>query len=240
MTESIVIERRFRGPSESGNGGYSAGLVAGAVPQPAEVTLRKPPPLDRPLRLTVDGDRVEARADDELIAEGGPAGALDLEPPRTVGYDEAERAAASYAGLQAHIFPECFTCGPAREPGDGLRLFTGPVEPGLVAAPWVPHESVGDPDGTVPLPVVWAALDCPGAWAGEIGEARPAVLGRLAVDVRRPVRAGEPHVVLGWALDEQPRKFLAGSALLDAEGAVLAVGRATWVRISLDWKPTAG
>ena len=54
---AIVIDRRFRGPNDSGNGGYSAGRFAlahgGDV---VEVTLRLPPPLDTPLVL--DGERI--------------------------------------------------------------------------------------------------------------------------------------------------------------------------------------
>ena len=57
---AIVIDRRFRGPDDSGNGGYSAGLFAlehgGDV---VEVTLRLPPPLETPLEL--DGERIVRR-----------------------------------------------------------------------------------------------------------------------------------------------------------------------------------
>lgn len=239
MIETLIVERRFRGPESSGNGGYSAGLLAELLPQPTEVTLRRPPPLDRPMRTRerADGDGgVELLDDDTLVAEATTA-AVDLVPPATVSFDEAVQAAEQYAGLGTHPFPGCFTCGPARSPGDGLRIFPGPVAPGVVAAPWVPDESlcVG---GFVRLPVVWAALDCPGAWAGEVSEGRPAVLGRLAVDVRRPVAGGERLVALGWTLEDHPRKFLTGTALLTDAGEVCAVGRATWVRIGAGWADT--
>ncbi|HSK25595.1 MAG TPA: hypothetical protein VK894_01620, partial [Jiangellales bacterium] len=57
----FLVERRFRGPAESGNGGYVAGLLAarvGAVPggSAAVVTLRLPPPLETPLATVADGD----------------------------------------------------------------------------------------------------------------------------------------------------------------------------------------
>src|SRR5580765_2437622 len=49
---AIVIVRRFRGPDESGNGGYSAGLFAPAHGgDVVEVTLRLPPPLETALEL---------------------------------------------------------------------------------------------------------------------------------------------------------------------------------------------
>ena len=48
----VTIGRRYRGPLTSGNGGYSAGRLAAFVDAPAvEVTLRLPPPLERPLQV---------------------------------------------------------------------------------------------------------------------------------------------------------------------------------------------
>ena len=47
MGEEVVIDRRFRGPPASANGGYTCGLVAAALGTwAAEVNLRVPPPLD--------------------------------------------------------------------------------------------------------------------------------------------------------------------------------------------------
>ena len=48
---SLVVERRFCGPAESGNGGYVSGLLAQRVGadaggSAAVVTLRMPPPLE--------------------------------------------------------------------------------------------------------------------------------------------------------------------------------------------------
>ena len=232
MTQQITIARRFRGPARSGNGGYSAGLVAEAFGGAAEVTLRKPPPLDRPLDLVRDGDRIEVCDGDALVAEARPAGPMDdVIPPRTVTLEEAADATSRYAGHEAHLFPECFTCGPAREAGDGLRIFPGPVGDGLLAATWAPDPSVSADGRTVRSAALWAALDCPSGWAGELSAARPAVLGRIAVDVRRDVEVGQPLVVLGWPVEDQPKKFHCGAAILDADGEVMALARATWVRI---------
>ncbi len=44
--EMVVIERRFRGPADSGHGGYTCGLLAREIPGAAEVSLRVPPPLE--------------------------------------------------------------------------------------------------------------------------------------------------------------------------------------------------
>jgi len=48
LTE-IIIDKRYCGPPNSGNGGYVCGRLAQHIPGGAEVTLRAPPPLDKPL-----------------------------------------------------------------------------------------------------------------------------------------------------------------------------------------------
>ncbi|HEX8216163.1 MAG TPA: hypothetical protein VF577_01745, partial [Allosphingosinicella sp.] len=69
MASTIRIERRFRGPPASGNGGYVAGLLADALGgSDCEVTLRRPPPLDRDLELRRDGSNCALWNGDELIA----------------------------------------------------------------------------------------------------------------------------------------------------------------------------
>ncbi len=52
MTETIVIDRRFNGPTNSGNGGCVCDLLAGAIEGSVEVTLHKPLPLAWPFLLS--------------------------------------------------------------------------------------------------------------------------------------------------------------------------------------------
>ena len=56
MSDQITIPKRFCGPPDSGNGGYVCGLLAGYVSGGSEVTLRMPPPLERPLDIVREGD----------------------------------------------------------------------------------------------------------------------------------------------------------------------------------------
>jgi hypothetical protein len=221
VADRIVIARHFRGPTESGNGGYTCGLVAQFLDGPAEVTLRVPPPLDRPLRVEQDGG-VRVFDEETLVAEARPA-TLDLDPPDPPAFEEASRAALP-DGDQDSPFPECFVCGPHREPGDGLRIFAGPLEHRVVAAPWVPIEPYTGPE------FVWAALDCPGAYACGFGERGVLVLGRLAAHVEALPRAGERCVVAAWPLGEEGRKAFAASALYGDGGRLLGAARATWIQ----------
>lgn len=221
---ALVIDPRFNGPSGSANGGYTCGLVAGLVGGTAEVTLRSPPPLGRALRW--DGSRLwDGEA---LVAEGRPVEPVPLEAPWPVSFEEAEAAVPRYAGFRQHAFPTCFTCGPERRPGDGLRIFASPLRDGLVAAPWSPDSSLAGEDGLVRPELVWAALDCPGAFAVGFSVRGETVLGRMAATLgSRPV-PGSRCVVVAWPLGEEGRKLYAGTALVEG-GEVLAAARQTWI-----------
>ena len=227
--EPIVIPSRFRGPVDSGNGGYTCGVVAAAAGGGVEVTLRRPPPLDRPLAVERDGRRVRVLDDGVLVAEAAPA-EWDVEVPRPPTWDEAVEAAARYGGFGRHAFPECFVCGTARP--DGLRVFAGPVAGrDLVASPWVPDDSLPtQPDGTLAPEMLWSALDCPGAWAVERHmEDQPVVLGRMAAAVTGSVRPGDRTIATGWELGREGRKLFSGTALFRADGTLLGRARQTWI-----------
>src|SRR4029453_17467879 len=46
---SMTIDKRYCGPPNSANGGYVCGRLAQNIPGGAELPLRAPPPLDKPL-----------------------------------------------------------------------------------------------------------------------------------------------------------------------------------------------
>ena len=215
----VVIDRKFRGPTGSANGGYTCGLLASFLHGPAEVTLRLPPPLERPLEVVTEG-ALELRDGDAVVAEAAET-QLDLDLPEPLAFDDAA-AAALPEGDKESVFPECFVCGWARE--DGLRIYAGPVGDGqLVAATWVPR------DDAIASEFIWAALDCPGAFAVEFGQRGNPVLGRLTAHVEHLPHAGERCVVMGWPLGEDGRKLFAGTALFGEDGGVLGSARATWI-----------
>jgi hypothetical protein len=229
---TLTIDARFCGPAGSGNGGYTCGrLAAGLAPRPVEVTLRRPPPLDRELAVLRSPDGLVLADGMTTVAEARPIG-FQLDPPPCPGLAAATDAAGRYLGFQAHAFPTCFTCGPQREPGDGLRIFAGEVAgDGLVASPWRPGADLAAADGTVRPEFAWAALDCPGAWVWLAELSRPLVLGRLAAVIDLPVIAGRLHVVGAWRLGREGRKYYSGSTIWRADGTVVARARATWIEI---------
>lgn len=224
MSETLLIPARFNGPPTSANGGYACGLVAGLVGGRAEVTLRRPPPLDVPLAVErEDGGRVRVLDGDTVVAEVERVGAFSLDVPEPVSVVEAAEASRGYAGFRAHAYETCFVCGPARD--DGLGVYPGPVAGReVVAAPWTPPGS-----GPVDRLLVWAALDCPSGWAVDEFSREGVLLGRLAAEIVAPVEGGEPHVVLGWPVGVDGRKRFAGSAVFSADGSVRAFARSTWL-----------
>jgi hypothetical protein len=231
----FIVPSRFRGPPESGNGGWVSGHVAALLqPGPDEsvtVRLRTPPPLDRELHVTAredDGRRTLEVDDGEHPVAWGTTGTA-LQPggiPAPVSFADATVAGEGYEGLADHPFPTCFSCGTAREHGDGLRLQPGRVAGGggEYAAAWVPAADVT-------LETVWAALDCPGGWASGIA-GRPMVLGTMPAQVAQLPAVGEEHVVMAWQRGGEGRKYHSGTALYAADGRLLAQAEATWIAIN--------
>jgi hypothetical protein len=168
----LIVPRRFCGPPDSGNGGWTAGALATTLAcepgdhtagWPAiEVSLRQPPPLDAPLDIAVEGETSTATFGGAVIATARCAPDLVLTDVDAVDPEVARAAEATYAGHAFHPFPTCFSCGTGRAEGDGLRIFPGPVASAhdgtaessaalpadgigrRVAATWTPHRSVGE------------------------------------------------------------------------------------------------
>lgn len=236
----ITIAKRFCGPPASGNGGYTCGRVAALVGNPAEVTLRMPPPLDMPLRVERgDGGAVRVLHGDQLVAEGKPA-TLDLDVPAPPPLEEARAAGRRFSGLQHHPYATCFVCGPNRHERDGLRIFCGPWRDGMVAGTWTPDATLDDGKGFVAPEFLWSAIDCPGSWS-VIGRDDPdapagfvspgALLGRLTGRLLRPARVGEECTVIGWFLGGEGRKYHVGTAIHARTGELVACSKGTWIAL---------
>lgn len=236
--ETLTIDPRFCGPPDCGNGGYVAGRLARHLPGSCEVTLRAPAPLDTPLEVLHGEDRsLELRHGDLLIARARPA-EVPLDAPPPPSYAEAEKRAGSCRAFATHPFPGCFVCGPAREPGDGLRVLPGWFpEPQLAAAPWTPQGLPGGDHERIDPVFVWAALDSPSSFPlledPTSAKLEPMVLGRMAARIERAPRPGEPCVVSAWTIGTEGKRGIAGAALW-SQDELLAVARATWVSLARD------
>ena len=236
---SVLVPARFNGPPASGQGGYSAGVVAAFFDGPAAVSLRRPVPLDQELELRIErgqGDSRDAaeRAGDvdhdvaarvydtagELVIEAASAPPLARWDAPPVSLEQAHSAATRFEPPAGGTFDHCFVCGRARH-GDGFDIFLGPVKgTDLLAAPWIPPAWAADSDGVVSPEFVWAALDCPGYFA--VFSTELAFLARQQSALLRPIHAGVEYVAVGRPLGREGRKGFAATAILDSDGTVLA------------------
>jgi hypothetical protein len=229
----VLIPRRFNGPPASANGGYTCGLIARHIRGPAEVSLRSPPPLDTALELVREGDgRVVLCHRELLVAEGRPAEPLDLEPPVRPTVAEAREALRRHPWLGArhHPFSDCYICGAGRHDGLGLHFGDLPGRPAMTAALLVADATVPHDDNGLVPEIAWGALDCPSyvpaMWTADV----PSLLARMHAELLEPIPIGEPIVATGWLLSAEGRKHHTASALLAADGRLLARSRNLWVR----------
>ncbi len=246
---SVTIDERFCGPPNSANGGHVCGVLAKAVGLSAEVTLRAPPPLGRPLELIQGPDgTAELRDGTRLLATARNAHP-DLSQIPVASFAEAEDAAHRSRSVEGNrYFRSCFVCGPARRAGDGLRIFVGPLsaragDAQVLAGPWVPYPDLAGKDGRVATEFVWAALDCPGGFA--CMAARPGgthatsviLLGRMRARIHECPRPGDRCVLTAWPTGSDGRKLFANTALIDEAGEILAVAQSTWVMVDASIEP---
>ena len=214
------IPARFNGPPDSGNGGYTCGLVAAELHAGGvEVTLRAPPPLETELMVERADDAVRVSDGETVVAEARNA-AVDvgeLPPPVTPEEAAATVDAGRRRWTSGHPFPTCFVCGPARPYEDGLDIFPVEHENGRFVATWTPREPG----------MVWAALDCPTS-APVMNEHKdpPIVLARLAAAIDAEPALGERHTLVSWELGRDGRKRESACALFDPQGRAIARSRA--------------
>jgi hypothetical protein len=183
-----------------------------------------PPPLETALDVVVtsDGVRLEHAGRTVATAAQGKMSQRPMGDWHPVSLDDAATASESYAGFRKHPFPTCFSCGPERSEGDGLRIFPGRLPDGRVAAVWHADE--------VDVPTTWAALDCIGGWSSDIEE-RPMVLGQMTAEVLRMPVPGAEYVVVGTELEVDGRKTRTRSEMYDAEGDLLAHADHVWIEV---------
>jgi hypothetical protein len=232
--ELFEIAKRFCGPPRSGNGGYVCGRIAKHLQGTVAVRLKAPPPLNAELRLESTDEQARLFQDTTLVGEAKRS-QLELQPPPSPSYAEAEQSAQGFLGFSTHAFPGCFVCGPERKPTDGLRIFPGSVKgSSTIAAPWKPDASLADDSGNVRSEFLWSALDCTGGFAVlPSPDGIAIVLGELCATIVAQLAPGERCVVIGWPLGVEGRKRLAGSAVYAASGRLIAKARAVWIEVAL-------
>jgi hypothetical protein len=235
MSPTISVAKRFCGPPNSGNGGYTCGLISKAMHVPADITIRRPIPMETELSIHENGEHVRVMNREELIAEAAPLIFAASVPNEPITFKGADYASANSPAFHNHPFPTCFTCGPDRAEGDGLRIFPGKWQGNsreYFAAPWAPQSDLADRSGYIREEIIWAAMDCPTGFAAGFPWAGTLVTGRLGAHLVAPVRAGEKCILLSWPTGQEGRKHFAECVLLGEDGTVRAESRATWIKLA--------
>ena len=182
-----------------------------------------------------DGERVELRDGDTLVAEGGPtellldvpdAGAARRGGRRGGGRPrdlDSEASLPQLRGLRPRARARATGCGifPA-----ALRAATGCSAPAGRPASWRATATAGCGRAGV------GGAGLPDERAG--GELRRGAAdgaGSLAARLGCPVRVGEPHTILSWGLEVDGRKRRAAAALYDSDGVLTCASRALWIEL---------
>jgi len=226
----LIIDERFKGPPNSGNGGYVCGLLSQFVDGPAvTVRLLLPAPLDTKLVVQDTKKGVALLNGDVVIAEAWPSKVM-TKPFGCPSYEAAEAASRRYRGFTSHWFPCCFVCGPDRN--DGLHVFPGPLQgEDRLACPWIPDASLASASGSVSHEFLWAVLDCPGSFTFPQPAGKAIVLGEFQVEIIGDVSVGERCVLVAWQIANHGRKYHTATALFDESGICQALGLATFLTV---------
>lgn len=216
---------RLRGPSGDLHAGYVAGLTAQG--RPAEVTLRRPVPVEgSPEVLLCEGALVTRAGEHSWLraAQARPARPADLD---VVPHALPTLAEALVACASRGVVPPvqgCSVCGPM-----GMRLRMGPLdEARVVAGVWVPAPGQCGEGGLAPTGLAWAVLSCAALSATRhlLPPAAHPSPWRCTGVVHSPISAGHPHVVVAWP--EPAFGATRSTALLmDPRGEVCALLRQT-------------
>lgn len=227
---TITIPKTFNGPPGSGNGGYSAGLLAYHLDGPHTVRINAPIPLATPLTIREE-DGVTRVYDGETVIMTARPEAPSIAPRPAPSFEAAKAASERPRPFGAGEDSVCFVCGRNRAEGEGLRIFCGQVEgeDAAAATVWIPHEAFAGEDGRVRPEIVWSALDCPGGFS--LPDVDRALLGEMnAVILERP-RAGETLIIHAWRTGGKGRKHFAGTALYRPDGELLAHADTLWFAV---------
>lgn len=232
MTTTIRIPSRFNGPVNAANGGYICGVLSRHLPWDAEFRLKKMIPVEQDLTLEVGADSANLYAGESIYITAHPGGVNKRMPPPNPGFEAAKIASKKYIGRQvATAYGQCFVCSLLR-PDDGMQIHAGQTEdPEVYASHWIPEDYMMEGE-KIATEFIYAALDCPGAYAAMGTTQKELLLGTFAVHIDGEIQAGEQCVVTAWCSERAGRKSFSHTALYGADESLVARADAIWFQMS--------
>src|SRR5437879_5108634 len=107
VTRDVVrVPKRFCGPPQSGNGGYTCDILAKTFSDAAavECTIRKPIPTERDLRIEVEQNSARLIDEDTVVIEAVRCD-FKLNLPEPISWDQAGEAVSKSPAFENHPFP---------------------------------------------------------------------------------------------------------------------------------------
>lgn len=234
IIDTFSIDATFNGPPTSANGGYVCGRLADYINGAVSIRLHAPPPLNKSLQVWHEGEQVQLKDGEQLLISATATSDLQRTVPAALSTAQCIAAGERSIVVDDHIFPNCFVCGPLRQQGDGLCIHVGPCDSeiqGLYAGSWLVDKAFAADDGRVASRFLWAALDCPSAYVNDIPLGTVFLLGSLKGQIFERPAVGAHCQVLAWPLAREGRKHFAATAILAADGQLLALSEATWIEL---------
>ena len=238
--KDVIVKNQFRGPPQSGNGGYVGGLFSKCIDTSGngnvEVTLRSPIPLDTKLQVNqLDDGSATITKGETLIAQIKSID-WEMDIPAPPEWSEVEAVAKQSLAFTPNIndllegrtgfHPICFCCGVEHD--SGLQVCVAPIGD-QVAAIWKTKEEWGLSDGLIPAEYLWTAMDCPGQFAYMDKGIRTGMLGRITAEVFERPKAGDELLVTAWTIQIEGKKHFAGAAIFDQQGNLFSKAKTVWI-----------
>ena len=232
----IRIGAFFQGPTDQGQGGWTASKLAACADGPVTIRLLRPIPLETDLAVVRDGVDLwrlcDPRQDDGGAIMEAARWTPAFQDTASVRVEDAAAARRTFVyARRTHPVPHCFSCG-LRSGSMGVHV--GRLSDGRYGCDWSPPSWAIDRAGVVDPGVIWAALDCAaGCYVSADGAVPLAYTAQYAVEIVRPIEPGAAYAIVAWAGDGpaewQGRKRQAASAAFDRDGRIFARSTSLWV-----------
>ena len=244
MQDTVVIPSRFRGPPQSGNGGYVSGVFAELLPkhpgQAPEITLRSPIPLDTTMtvkRVSSETPEIDIFNHETLIAEcrliDSPFFDFIVPPcPDPVQIEAAMPSSLAFTQTSTHY---CLT---KRDSTRSVFVAGSKPKTGCTSTPHpltkVMSPRFGKPKRHGPSTAKYLRHSYGQLWIA-LPNLRYECIHPNGVDGQdvcggsRLTTAGATLIVSAWTIAVQGKKHFAGAALFDETGDLIARATTLWI-----------